>query len=397
MESRMGRATAEDGHQTFSNLQTGDLKLDLTSLVGYNLQLCIATWSSGIRWSTISESDPYEFHYFQKPGIPLNKLVDIAEASEWISNFPDGLVEKCLDFEEQYEGSLFTALWFASRYPHFHELFLSGPFYAWLILSMAERKHWTEKQIVTLARQKRREILKACGFNGNKSEQKLLCRYQTRRMTLEQIQKLAHLSQMDGIQSLNHLGNFDRNLLNFALQYPEFLQSRLIHSYRITSWSWEQFRHDLDGIVRMSGAMGVPDPITSIFNCVTRNAVNNLHDRLVDQFTESEADRITDTAFPEPPYQGNETILPVTSNRELFKEGKKQRHCVFSYRDSINKGTYYVYQIMEPERATLGIKRKNGIWEIDQVKLHRNQRPTDETLEAINNWLNKEKMIQDSH
>jgi len=45
----------------------------------------------------------------------------------------------------------------------------------------------------------------------------------------------------------------------------------------------------------------------------------------------------------------------LSSKRELHEEGKRQKHCVYSYASSMAAGSYLVYKVGGKERATLGL------------------------------------------
>ncbi len=115
------------------------IELDLSELLKRPARIRISSWVDGITWSTVSPDQTYDFPYFQHLGIPMSKLVTLSDVDSWKKEFPEGILEKCLDYERQFEGSVFTLLWFISRYSVIKELFLSDPVYVWLILTFAKK------------------------------------------------------------------------------------------------------------------------------------------------------------------------------------------------------------------------------------------------------------------
>ena len=117
-----------------------------------------------------------------------------------------------------------------------------------------------------------------------------------------------------------------------------------------------------------------------------------LHDELC---TRREKNRyITDPLFKSdfgpPPLTGTETIVPITTYNELFNESREMHNCVFSYCHRIWEKNYYVYRMLAPQRATLGIIISNdGRKRIDQVKLACNKSPSDEMIAAVKEWFGK--------
>jgi len=80
------------------------------------------------------------------------------------------------------------------------------------------------------------------------------------------------------------------------------------------------------------------------------------------------------------------------SYQQLQQEGRRQQHCVAAYHQDIVKGAYFVYRVLKPERATVGIKIKYAAdskvtLQIDQLRGNRNNRVSPATKEAVLNWF----------
>ena len=92
--------------------------------------------------------------------------------------------------------------------------------------------------------------------------------------------------------------------------------------------------------------------------------------------------------FPPPPISGTDTIIPITSKKELAMEGGSMRHCVATYDRQIKGGYVYIYQVLAPQRATLSIVRgSDRYWRVAQLKLERNKRPSRETYHVAHKWI----------
>lgn len=64
----------------------------------------------------------------------------------------------------------------------------------------------------------------------------------------------------------------------------------------------------------------------------------------------------------------NVCFSQVIETRQLVDEGVSMHHCVASYNEACHAGIYVVYHAQRNnDRATLGINKKNGIYEIDQL------------------------------
>ena len=114
-------------------------------------------------------------------------------------------------------------------------------------------------------------------------------------------------------------------------------------------------RRLFDDVLRMSV------DINPLMSCRTRGALQRLHDRLVAELNEKDTKiLVRDVSgnlvpFLKPPLEGNDKIFPIADQLELLREGKEMRHCISSYLNSVIAGEYFVYQMLEPQRLTIGI------------------------------------------
>jgi hypothetical protein len=92
--------------------------------------------------------------------------------------------------------------------------------------------------------------------------------------------------------------------------------------------------------------------------------------------------------LPSPPIEGTDEILPLSTCEELVGEGYQMHHCAGGLGPSIKRGGYYLYKILQPERATLSIKREEGgPWKICQLKGKHNGEVRKETRKKVESWL----------
>jgi hypothetical protein len=92
-------------------------------------------------------------------------------------------------------------------------------------------------------------------------------------------------------------------------------------------------------------------------------------------------------AYGPPPFDGTSQVRPILSYSDLLKEGQDLEHCVASYHHQIAAGSYFVYKVESPVRATLGLQLQHRSWRVDQVFGHRNRKVPatvqDELLESL--------------
>ena len=122
--------------------------------------------------------------------------------------------------------------------------------------------------------------------------------------------------------------------------------------------------------------------------CANTHTLRLLHDRMVKVLNQLAIDDLPFITFPEPPLLGNDDIIPITNNKQLHHEGANLHHCVATYEVGVLRGDYYVYSVMAPERATLGMRiSEDGSVRIDQLKKAHNQKPSQDMVDSVRAWL----------
>ena len=88
----------------------------------------------------------------------------------------------------------------------------------------------------------------------------------------------------------------------------------------------------------------------------------------------------------------NFSVKEIDNEYELNQEGKKMRHCVYSYIDKALKEQYRVFSIKgttKRYRATLGIERVGKNWELNQVRGYCNSTVPEDVLLICNDIVHK--------
>jgi hypothetical protein len=73
--------------------------------------------------------------------------------------------------------------------------------------------------------------------------------------------------------------------------------------------------------------------------------------------------------------------------RSLVEEGWLQHNCVATQADRAARGTVAVYRVLAPERRTLSLVQRRGVWSIEQLKAARNREVEPATRRAVAEWL----------
>lgn len=105
--------------------------------------------------------------------------------------------------------------------------------------------------------------------------------------------------------------------------------------------------------------------------------------------------------IPRPPLEGTDAIIPLTKVADYFEEGREQQSCVASYASRVavsvdgsrdGRASLYVYRVLQPERATLAIRRDRGAWCIDELRCAQNRPAAHRTQMAVQEWLDGHNM-----
>ena len=111
------------------------------------------------------------------------------------------------------------------------------------------------------------------------------------------------------------------------------------------------------------------------------------HDKLARRVLEFVHSERKDIEFAEPPVRGCDGIIPIRNVYELCEEAREQRNCVASLAWNITDGKIFIYRMISPERATVSLRQKNGVWTLDEVAAAGNQPVSTKALAAITDWL----------
>jgi hypothetical protein len=328
-------------------------------------------------------------------------LVNTPSAQNWVSDIPAPILEALLKYERYANYSAYSIMVIASHSKYLTELLVESPLIIWMITRIAIQKNWTPEQVISLSTDKRTNILKKLGFSASKATFKNLQKLKVQCVNEALFQKLICIDWHTINPSLNHLNVIDLKLIYFLQEHPEYIKSSLLNSFN--GWNWANFNHylrDTEKLLRRANcirhyhlpATQQPKiiPSNTIKRCRSLKELIQLHDKLTEEVNDFENTQAEKIIFPEPPLPASENIQPITNLSELRLEGRSQKHCILLYQDRIMSNEYYAYRVIQPERATLGIKRTaKGQWIPDQLRLSCNRTPSKETQKFVSEWLLK--------
>lgn len=361
------------------------LRIDFKALLGFPSSLDIAFWQDGIDWVLkVEEEEPEYRSYLEEAPLPINLIFADPRYEDWITAIPQDIRHSILRYPEMG----FTLLFHINHYQSAHDLYRDNPNLLWFLLFTARLKKWPEQKVLTLLSGKRRAILAACGQPSCDAAVRLLKKLTFEVYAEKEYDFIKRAFALPKYAQLNHYANINLKLLSTLIGYPELIGSALVKNLPPDVWPAEIFQL-IDDIKRMF--MGVNDPNgidQPLRNIKSYEALRLFHDRLVVKLNRNRVDHLKVGNFPEPPLQGTKDIVPITGSKMLALEGISQSHCVRSYESRILEGTYYVYQVLSPERASLGVILKNNRPVLDQLYLSHNRPVSDSTRLKVLEWLN---------
>jgi hypothetical protein len=267
------------------------------------------------------------------------------------------------------------------------ELSVSNPALAFMVASASAfrdgRGRAAGQAPVMLPYRRQREILEWLGFPGTELVRHIvrkithaaldldrLCALRDRLRVANIVERLAHVPVINAsllsLAADSTIVGLSPRLLDEIARRPDAVDPGLVAD---TVRMWRQMR---------------PDGPAPEFDRADR--IVQVHDTLVADLNARRPSRPGKAEFL-PPYPGTDTIVPLTSTLMLREEGRKQHNCVASYNRRVAGGRYAVYRVLRPERTTLGLVRKRGRWEIDQLKGPCNQAVGVPTYVAVQEWL----------
>lgn len=202
-------------------------------------------------------------------------------------------------------------------------------------------------------------------------------------------------------------------------KHPELADARFIKRSQRNSLCFDLAGFKISRIKDAAKRLNVTDIDKKLRRCRHLKDLNLLRQRLEDQSSEGmlaalksididdldsvveickrylnqhECDEIEDHWFDRyqpAPLANSNSIIQLSSFQALFLESHQQHNCADTYRCDVNTGEYALFQVLAPERATLGLKwnQKKQRFQLDQLLLQNNQPVAASTRCEVKRWL----------
>ncbi|AEG31306.1 PcfJ domain-containing protein [Thiomicrospira cyclica] len=366
------------------------LRIDMSQTFGYPLALELTPWSEGVSWINDISNQRFVNAYHEDKGLSLAWLFNTPEGTHWHAQFPSELADALLAFETRFRQHTFSSLWFVSRSKAAQELLVSAPLLVWFIMEHAKQACLTPDDVFPLFGLKRTQILALHNLPASPAVLKLLNKYQATDFNQQDIHLIRELYARFDARLLSRFQRLHRDLAIWLIDQPDIMDYPFI--YDLDDTDILSIRTTLRDTLAMAGQAEQPQARRQLQNCRQLDGLHALHDRLVTHYNRLQRAKHKNTLFPACRLSGSDTIVPISNTYDLLQEGSDMKHCIGSYNPRVLRGEYFVFKVLAPERATLGLHYVRGELKVDQLRLKRNATPTKETQEAVYWWLtNQEK------
>lgn len=361
------------------------LRIDMTQTFGYHLALEVTGWSQGISWINEIHHQRFINLYYEDEGLSLTCLIHQPNNLAWRKDFPADVLHALLSFEQRFSRHTFSSLWFVSRSEAAQQLLMSSPILMWLVMEHAKKNQLAPEQVWPLFSIKRTKILGLHDLPATKSTLNLTLKYHAEGFNADDIKVIKQLCQRIDSRLLGRLNQVNRSLATWLLEQPHILKYPFV--YQLHNPDTYALRTTLRDTLAMGAELNHRRTELQLHNCQTLDRLYALHDGLIEQFNRHQINTKKNTIYPTCPLEESDKIIQVKTAYELMQEGTEMAHCVASYHKRVLNGEYFVFKVLAPERATLGLHFVRGELRIDQLHLKRNATPSKETQEAVYWWL----------
>jgi len=402
--------------------------------VPYQEYVRIGAWQKSCEVDCIAISDGQESLINPTISYVLTKVTELfhwlsrsQKASDWRMTFPEGIIDALLIQEAMFSASVFPQIHLVAKYEAIAQMLLANHMVFRLIIRFAQQNQLSAREIDDFCKLKRAELLQRLGLPGTKA-------------TFKNLRKLGQTSFGEVLSYQNYSAGFSFFLDEAPLNYsPDDVS---LYSEEIIHFDWSAFNHSLSHLNSYPSEIlcflsrnpdwasvnllyclfdkasnsrakaniklledttalyldyhelnrNVPESRTRFFQCIrharTMDDIQELHDDLTLKYNEKLGiKRAPNELYPPLPFPETEHIKAINSSNELYEEGFYMSHCVARYDIDIREGRYYVYKVLEPERATLGLRTLGDSWEIDQLYKKYNEEVSLKTERVVNRWL----------
>ena len=363
------------------------LLVDYSPVFGGDCLHAVSPWASGFATLRCAEG-LFESGCITELWLPFQRDHADAAFRQWFATLPEALARAL----ETLPSRQYALAVLAQRSEAVRDLILSNVNLSFLLHGFADQQAWSEQTLCEIAARKQTEILRALGLPPYRRVLKLIGKLQIGEFETYDAGRVFRVLRDEMVcNALAHERALSCRTVKILEDYPWVagrpLQRLLCEAPNRTLREW------INDSVQMGGAASLRD----LRRCDRPSQVRRLHERLIAVQIEQEGNRLQryDASggaldFPPAPFADRATIQAIKTPKALQLETQLMRHCVASYTNRIYDGQYAVYQVLEPERLTLGLSLRHGRVTLDQLKGVANRPPSAEAQAAVEQWFHEQ-------
>jgi hypothetical protein len=386
----------------------------------------ITPWSKGfetceIRFDKAIEQPLWSLEMFPR----ATNLAPSEEVCRFVSDIPTEICSqiRCFRF-----GQCVILRWLA-RYQAARDLWKGNSRLLWLLTAAVYDSSVDEDEIPGLLQQKQVVIMGRIIKPASRSAVRMLRKVEIATGDLAEARVIIRALKKPHIRKIvTHLHSISTNLLKTISDNPDlalspvarFLAEKLGDPDCNPLILSRHISDTLEDIRRMAEVLGIGNPDQDIERCHSIEKLDKLRDRWVDRANRDHGMWLKtgndewledsnllewlglskeqlkqyaeqDWAFPEPPFPESKEVRAIRSIHELIGESRIQKNCVATYAPEIMDGEAFVYKVLRPHRATLGLRLRADGWERGDFKLSCNRVPGPEVKRVVDEWFSNNK------
>ena len=362
---------------------------DMKTSLGYVLR--IGAWATGMKVGRLvgsaaqPEPRPVRAEFLRELGM----LPDTHPLRRWVAEIPPMASQYAASFDF---GQL-EVLRLLQLAPQAADLIPTNPLLLWLVSWAMAELSTPPEEVREIASWKRRDLAAWCGGVNSKACVRVIEKFDppSSLVWVDRLRKA--IADPDAVALSAHSETpFTGTYLLRAqpeLRQLKAFQAELSDATRTLG---PQSVADLLRDIRQLAKLLERDVEQGIHDCPNAQALKGLHDRLLTDLYATDPPKLRElrshpVSFGRPPVPGTPDIEPIRNTVELTAEGELMQHCCATHTPWVRDGEAYFYRVLRPERATLEVSIFKGYVWLHELKLKCNDEPSDETYEAVREWL----------
>jgi len=332
--------------------------------------------------------------------IPLVNVARRCRGGSAMPTFVSAIPDEIRELISPFEYNQTHMLQWAARDSRMRDLLVSNSVLYWLFVHKILTNECSLKQADTLINAKQYEILYELAGSGGKPALRFLRKLQLAKGDRSECDLIYWvLKQPKVLLKSRHIQSIPVQNIYVVRSLPEGARSAraelmmrsipFSYSFSQAMELGERLTHDWIDTERLGRALGVINIPAAMGQCQSQAKLIRLHNQWASRFNKLKREVSVGgyDKFPQPPLEGNGSIVPICSLEELYQEGREMRHCVGSYADQVWQGRSFFYRVLKPERATLEVKITDSGPVFRELLLKRNGQPDDSTVANVKRWL----------